>query len=206
MALVLQRLAHGLERLQEACPGLCGFMNWAPMGAFYRLVQSELPIEAGERVLDFGCGRGVFSHLFDAQSYFGVDLTPSFVRHARKKHPAHGYAFMDGTRLGFSDGAFDSVLVVGVFHHLDDDMAVGGLREVHRVLKPGGRALVLEPVPVVDRWNLYSRLIKSMDAGHFIRPLEAWPRLVGDVLPLLNTYHCRVGLNDIAVMKGTRQG
>lgn len=180
-------------------------MNWAPMGGFYHLVRNELPLGPDERVLDFGCGRGIFTHLFGAQSYVGIDMTPSFVRYARRRHPKHEYAFMDGTRLGFRDAAFDAVLVVGVLHHLDDDTAVAALREVRRVLRPGGRALLLEPVPVVDRWNLYSRLIKSMDAGHFIRPLEVWPRLVGGVLPLSDTYHRRIGLNDIIVMKGARQ-
>ena len=199
MVPVISHVAHQLERMQEVCPGLLGFMNWGLMGGFYRMVRSELLAGPGERVLDFGCGRGSYSHLFDSDSYIGVDVTPSFVRYARKRRPAYEFAFMDGTGLGFGERAFDAVLVVGVFHHLDDDLAMAGLREVQRVL-------ILEPVSVMDRWNVYSRLIKSMDAGHFIRPLEAWPRLVGSALSLSDTRHCRIGLNDIIVIKGVRQG
>ena len=114
MVPVISHVAHQLERMQEVCPGLLGFMNWGLMGGFYRMVRSELLAGPGERVLDFGCGRGSYSHLFDSDSYIGVDVTPSFVRYAPKEtsglrvcvHGRYGFGVRrEGVRRGAGGGA-----------------------------------------------------------------------------------------------------
>ena len=195
-----------LEWLQEAYPALFGFMNWSPvgMGPFRDLVRAELPVRPGDRVLDFGCGRGVFTDLFAPKDYFGIDIIPSFVLHSRGRHPSHPCAVMDGARLGFKEAWFDAIVVVGVLHHLDDTSAAEALREIRRVLKPGGRALILEPVPAVSRANVIGRMLKSMDLGGYIRDYGKWTEMVGAALPLAKRYQHRVGFNDICVLRGVR--
>jgi SAM-dependent methyltransferase len=94
-------------------------------------------------ILDVGCGTGANLELLaqygDAE---GVDISGDALEFCR----ARG---LQKVRLGaaetlpYEDGSFDLVTALDVVEHLDDD--VGGLREMRRVLKPGGRALLFVP-------------------------------------------------------------
>src|SRR5215210_1508219 len=82
----------------------------------------------GLRVLEIGCGLGTDGARFARAGalYTGVDLTEAAVSLARRR---------------FEDESFDLVYSHGVLHHTPDGRAA--VREVHRVLKPGGRAVVM---------------------------------------------------------------
>ena len=193
-------LVEKLEGMQEVYPGLCGFMNWAPVGTYSELVRTELSPKPGDCVLDFGCGRGAFTELFDARGYLGIDLSRALVSYARRSHPSYAYAVMDGASLGLSDVRFDAVLILGVLHHMEDKHVLAALHEVHQVLKPGGLLLIVEPIPVVSRWNVISRILKGLDLGDFIRQEEAWHRLVSSVFsPKKYNQRC-IGFNDLVTI------
>lgn len=106
----------------------------------------------GKRVLDLGCGRGERSLalLERGATIDGIDISPVYIGQAESEahtagFPANRYAFVagDAHRLPYDDASFDFVVGDGILHHLDLDVALG---EVHRVLKPGGRALFREPL------------------------------------------------------------
>jgi len=101
----------------------------------------------GLRVLEIGCGMGTDGAQFAAAGadYTGVDLTEAAVDLARKKFAAAGlkgeFRVADAEALDFADESFDMVYSHGVLHHTPDiESAIG---EIHRVLKPGGRAVVM---------------------------------------------------------------
>lgn len=94
-------------------------------------------------ILDVGCGTGanleMLSQFGDAE---GVDVSHdalAFCRERGLKNVRHGEA----EKLPYEDETFDLVTALDVVEHLDDDLA--GLREMQRVLKPGGRALFFVP-------------------------------------------------------------
>jgi SAM-dependent methyltransferase len=99
---------------------------------------------AGERLLEIGCGEGAnLHHLRDEGALrFGVDFSCEKASFARN---ATGAATVtaDGARLPFADGGFDAVLIRDVLHHVPAPADV--LAEARRVLKPGGRLLLVEP-------------------------------------------------------------
>ncbi len=101
----------------------------------------------GARLLEIGCGMGTDLLQFarGGARCIGIDLTPRSVqitRHRFKLYDAAG-AFMiaDGEHLPFAAETFDVVYSNGVLHHTPD--TAGAIREVHRVLRPGGTAKVM---------------------------------------------------------------
>ena len=101
----------------------------------------------GLRVLEIGCGLGTDGAEFAkaGADYTGVDLTEAAVDLARKRFELSGlsgqFRKADAENLDFADDSFDLVYSHGVLHHTPD--TAGAIREVYRVLKPGGRAIVM---------------------------------------------------------------
>lgn len=102
---------------------------------------------AGARLLEVGCGMGTDLLQFarGGAQVTGVDLTPRSIEISRRHFHVYGasgdFAISDGENLPFADGSFDVVYSNGVLHHTPD--TAGAVREVHRVLRPGGLARVM---------------------------------------------------------------
>lgn len=101
----------------------------------------------GLRVLEIGCGLGTDGAQF-AQAgahYTGIDLTEAAIQLARKRFELSGlvgeFRVADAENLDFADDSFDRVYSHGVLHHTPD--TARAVAEIHRVLKPGGRAMIM---------------------------------------------------------------
>ena len=101
----------------------------------------------GARLLEVGCGMGsdLLQFARGGARCIGVDLTPRSVqitRHRFKLYGADGsFMISDGEHLPFQSESFDVVYSNGVLHHTPD--TAGAIREVHRVLRPGGVAKIM---------------------------------------------------------------
>lgn len=132
----------------------------------------------GCRIVDFGCGSGANSvHLANRGAHvWAVDISEDLIRIAQRRMAVSGRAdgaqFIVGSAhdLPFPDGAIDVVFGIAILHHLDLKLVS---REVHRVLKPGGRAIFQEPV----RNSALVRFVRSLipyrapDVSPYERPL-----------------------------------
>ena len=102
---------------------------------------------AGARLLEVGCGMGTDLLQFarGGARVTGVDLTPRSIEISRNHLKLYGQAgdfvLTDGEHLPFEDERFDVVYSNGVLHHTPD--TAGAIREIHRVLRPGGQACVM---------------------------------------------------------------
>jgi SAM-dependent methyltransferase len=131
----------------------------------------------GSRIVDFGCGSGSNSVLLAGRGahVIGVDISEDLIRLARRRMAANrrdGVSFVVGSAhdLPLPSGSVDVVFGIAVLHHLDLRLVS---REVHRVLKPGGRAIFQEPV----RNSAVVRFVRSLipyrapDISPYERPL-----------------------------------
>ncbi len=123
----------------------------------------------GLRVLEIGCGVGTDGLQFARAGaiYTGIDLTEAAVELARKNFESAGargqFRVADAENLEFADESFDIVYSHGVLHHTPDIEAA--VREVHRVLTPGGRAIVMLYHRGSYNYRIGIRVLRRAGAG-----------------------------------------
>ena len=117
--------------------------------AYHRRVprlMEYLNLQPNDRVLDCGCGMGylsmVMGEISDA-SVVSVDGDPARLQWAQRERVPADLVQADINSLPFADGQFDKILLSEVLEHLPDDVA--GLKELWRVLKPGGTVAISVP-------------------------------------------------------------
>jgi len=111
------------------------------------LVRAALERYAGQRrplqILDLACATGMsFRFLADFGAIRGVDISSETIRLCAERG-IDRIVQADALRLPFRDGSFDVTLALDAFEHFEDD--VQAMREVFRVLRPGGTLVVTVP-------------------------------------------------------------
>ena len=112
-----------------------------------------LKIRTNAGVLDIGTGTGSNLRMLREEGYrnvTGIDLNPLAIRYCLSK----GFTSVlagDATSLPFAEGQFDIVLATDTIEHIDDDRKA--LQEIHRILVPGGYAMIVVPA-FASLWGL----------------------------------------------------
>ncbi|MCB2212050.1 methyltransferase domain-containing protein [bacterium] len=120
------------------------------------------------RVLDIGCGRGTLGiKLGRRDGIFGVDLAPEAVAKAKEVYEDAKVVNIDAEPLPWPDNTFEFVVYLDVIEHVFDPRV--GLREIKRVLKPGGKLLLSTP-------NILAHIDKMRETKRF-------PKTSGDPEP-----------------------
>lgn len=167
---------------------------------FYNKIDSYLTDLAGKSLLDYGCGRGETSLKYmnvGAAHITGIDISTVFIEDARSKMQAagidksrYGFYVMDAHALDFKDECFDLIVGFGILHHLDATVA---LSEIHRVLKPGGRVLLQEPLadnPLLRLFRLLTPNARTEDEEPFSR--KAVLKLTSNRLWNTELFYCGI--------------
>jgi SAM-dependent methyltransferase len=144
---VAQEISHGRFLAKH---GAGEIWNWeSPAGKLrwarrVRMLSSHL--KPGMTVLELGCGAGHFTQELarSGADVVAIDVSPDLLQIARTNcgAPNVKYQIENAYELSYDDAVFDSVVGSSVLHHLEIERA---LRDVYRVLKPGGTIFFTEP-------------------------------------------------------------
>jgi demethylmenaquinone methyltransferase/2-methoxy-6-polyprenyl-1,4-benzoquinol methylase len=190
---VLMRILESAPRRYELGVKLLTFGHLEP--AYDRLAEH---VEEGKRVLDIGCGTGALTLRAGRRGgvVLGIDVNPAMMAVARKRIREEeltdrvelremGIAELDG----FEAESFDFVMSGLCFSELGEDEIIFALREIRRILKPGGLLLIADEV------RPRSRLLRALHAlvrtplvaltylltGQTTHALDEFPERVTDV-------------------------
>lgn len=133
---------------QQLLHGTSGVAAMQGALKFRRVLRRHLPkLPPSPRLLDFGCGWGrhirVFSKDFPAPNITGVDIDPDNIGICRELLPGMSFVLSkEGEQLPVESDSQDLILSFSVFSHINEESAQFWLRELGRVLKPGGSMVV----------------------------------------------------------------
>ncbi len=121
-----------------------------------RFLKRLCEVRPSGRILEVGCGRGAGARLilksFRPARIHAIDVDPAMIRRAKRWTRARvasrvDFQVADAQALPFADGCMDAVFNFGIIHHLEDWRQ--GIREIARVLRPGGAFLFEEIYPAL---------------------------------------------------------
>ena len=143
-SLFSERAAEWATNYSDVEPRTLGAQNLISRQRFaLEMVETAAP--RASKVLDVGCGTGEMAAKLMRLGYevCGVDLAEPMIRHARDRYGPDRFRVGDIEHIPFRDNTFDAVVCLGVIEYLATDEQA--LREIWRVLKPGGSAVVATP-------------------------------------------------------------
>jgi ubiquinone/menaquinone biosynthesis C-methylase UbiE len=121
----------------------------------------------GKQVLEIGLGQGADSEQLIRRGarWTGIDLTPESVRRVRARLELRELPFEDlvngsALEMPFEDNSFDMVYSFGVLHHIPD--IAQAQREIHRVLRPGGKLVMMLYAKQSLNYQLSIRLVRRL--------------------------------------------
>lgn len=143
-----------------------------------------------DKILDIGCGPADILQYLPVVNYTGLDISPEYISSAKKRFGSRGRFFCsDVGRAAIEEeqGTFDTVLAVGVIHHLDDAQAAELFDLARRALRPNGRLVTYDGC-YVPQQSRTARWLLANDRGKFVRDREDYMRLASVRFPKVETH------------------
>src|ERR1700730_14462151 len=111
----------------------------------FQTLEAELPDWRTKEIVDVGCGTGaILKQVVNRERNVGIDLAPQAISFCRQRG-LNNVQQGDIHALPFLDASFDAVICSSVLYHQWVSDVEGALREMHRVLRPGGTLLIVVP-------------------------------------------------------------
>jgi SAM-dependent methyltransferase len=183
------RREHGIHLTPRPYTALQDFVHRGHREVFEVLL-ALLNLQAGETVVELGCGTGTLTKHFVARGfdYWGLDLDPSRIAAARRLAPQAHLLVHDALDIRRAPlPAFRRAVIHGMLHHRDDEFCRGvidGVLSLHPEM-----VLVLTEPYFPDPWwrNPAGALLATLDEGAHVRTLRAWRTLLAPCLDTLTT-------------------
>ena len=157
--LAVQRLL-GADRLRRRCVDL-------------------LEPREGERILDVGCGVGYVLDYLPPISYYGFDTNRRYIEYARRRYAGRGHFYCEDLAPRHLEALppIDGALLMGLLHHVPDDVGHAIVDLVCRALAPNGRMVTLDPC-LEEHGSAVARYVAKSDRGAYVRDQPGYVALL----------------------------
>lgn len=177
----MAQITNGIRSILSIPFIYSGFQRLMGAQAIWQyLVTDIMQAKAGMTILDIGCGPAdLLAYLPGNVNYYGFDISVTYIHTAQKKYGNKGHfvcKLLEETDLD-NLPKFDRVVLVGVFHHMDDDQARKVAKLAHIALKEGGKLVSVDPCYTDDQ-NPIARFLISKDRGQNVRVEAAYKAIV----------------------------
>ncbi len=130
-------------------------------------------------VLDVGCGTGKILTDLPEVTYIGIDHNHDYITKANHRHGTRGrFLVIDVNDAAFKAlGQFDRILLIGVLHHLSDEVCLRMLSKLHDALAPDGLLVTMDPA-IEKSQHPVARLLAKLDRGRYARSTARYRALI----------------------------
>jgi ubiquinone/menaquinone biosynthesis C-methylase UbiE len=149
----------------------------------YREIFETIEKNPDWKVLEIGCGTGVYTELLrrDFDDVYTFDISPEMIKLSKRKSRIKNVNFMvaDSLRIPVRSGSVDLVVGVSILHHIEN--RTGVLAEVKRVLKPDGYFVFCEP----NKLNVFTSIFQLLQREDAISRFEMKKMIEGNGLEVV---------------------
>ncbi|MBI2875332.1 MAG: class I SAM-dependent methyltransferase [Candidatus Tectomicrobia bacterium] len=152
-----------IPKFHDRRGGKVSYGEWCHVvGIFQTLLYIHLNQKANNHILDIGCGTGLLAiasepFIGDSGKYIGIDVSKEDISFCKKHYLEDNFSFIhlnvynqtyaskqntNKMKWDISNESMDMVAALSVFTHFNEDDAIFYFREIDRVLKPGGKAII----------------------------------------------------------------
>ena len=155
-------------------------MNKGPIGnnpRYSKIIKKSF--KKKDFILDYGCGVGIFSKLFNKKNYVGFEVNKNFIKHAKKLNKGYNFYIINQKNLKNYKKKINAILINNVLHHLSDKQVVDTIHFVKQNSKKRTKILIIEPL--VENFFSIGFFIKALDIGNFIRRKKEYISLLKNI-------------------------
>ncbi|MGB6044862.1 MAG: class I SAM-dependent methyltransferase [Pirellulales bacterium] len=160
------------------------FQHFVSGNHYARFVDDYLRPEAGQRILDIGCGPAAILEYLPDVEYVGVDISPKYIDFARRRYGNRGqFHCRRVCETSLNEwGTFDLVIAHGIVHHLDDNEASHLFQLAITALNHPGRLVTLDGC-FVEGQSRVARQLLVWDRGQHVRNEHSYRQLAQAFFP-----------------------
>lgn len=132
-----------------------------------------LSLKPDDSILDLGCGNGKYLSVRQDLDLYALDNCENLIQIVKNKYPLVKTFLSDVSTTPFDSNKFDSIISIAVIHHLaTQERRIDMIREIIRVLKPGGHALITAWATEQSNTNTLKKATKISDSNDWFIPWE----------------------------------
>lgn len=120
-------------------------------------------------ILDFGCGAGQFSTLFNSSKYYGVDTNKKYIKFCKFNRKGNFFLIKNYPPYKFNKEYFDQILVSAVIHHINNNKLISISKELNKILKNNGKLMIIDHFTKKNQKNIFCKFLIELDRGKYFR-------------------------------------
>ena len=152
-------------------------------------------------ILDYGCGVGFFSRLFNKKKYIGIEINKNFLAQAKKINKGYIFLSLKRSEIKKFRKKTNAVLINNVLHHMNDREILESLSMIKANSQRKTKILVIEPI-YPNNFFSFEFFLKALDIGDYIRKKEGYLKILKKHIDVKDINVRRFGIGTAVIFFG----